>query len=397
MTPEGDVTHKRSSIRDVGRLHRRLVLRALRDGGPKARIELARELGLSATTMTRVVAQLIEDGFATEGGPGESEPRVGRPSTAVSLAPEASWVVGVQVGAGTLQFGVCDLLGRPVWTASEDFDVSSDTPTHVLDLIETRINRLLAEHDVDRRRVLGIGVAAPGPVDVANRRNVLAINLGWRDVPFSDHIEAATGQSTVVDHNVRAMAAAEATFGGHADADPLLYVYINTGVGAGAVIAGEPFRPGPYGVTELGHLQVVEKGRRCTCGATGCLETVASEPYVAQQLENIASPPGDRPLTRLLDAVGQGDARAAEILDDLVGHLTTGLASAVNLLNPRLIVLGGMFEEAPAALFDTINESLVTKVFPVLRAEVRVERTRLGAHAGVMGAATVALDRYFYG
>ncbi len=386
---------RRSPVQDVRRLHRRLVLAALRDHGPQPRADLARRLGLSATTMTKVVGQLLDEGVVTESAQHGPAQRVGRPSTHVAIRPDAAYVLGVQVGAGAVHLGLCDLFARAHHTASFTFDVEANEPTAVIRSLVTHTKRLLRRAGIASEQVLGIGVAAPGPVDPEYRRNVLSINLGWRDVAFSDQLEQALDLPTVVDHNVRSMALAEATYGDGEHDDPLLYVYVRTGVGAGVVIDGQPFRPGAYGVTELGHLRVVEKGRRCACGDAGCLETVVSEPYLEEQA-NLLDLTSDGPLTSLMHAVQDGDQRAAAVVEDLVDHLTTGLASAVNLLNPRLILLGGMFDDAPEPLLDRIRASLHDKTFPLLRDTVRMDRSTLGPHAGVAGGAAVALAHFFY-
>ncbi|MDP4502815.1 ROK family transcriptional regulator [Nonomuraea turcica] len=368
-----------SPVQDLRRHHRRLVLRSLRDDGPQPRADLARRLALSATTMTKVVGQLLEEGLVTEDAVEGAGQRVGRPSTGIRIRADARYVIGVQVGAGAVQLGLCDLRARVVRSASFAFD--AEAPERVVARIAEAASELAA--DVPADRLLGIGVAAPGPVDPEHRRNVLSVNLGWRDVAFADLLEAALDVPTVVDHNVRSMALAECRYGETAGADPLLYVYVRTGVGAGLVIGGHPFRPGAYGVTELGHLRVLEKGRPCPCGATGCLETVVSEPYLIEQLGRRSA----NPLAEIPDG----------LLDDLVDHLTTGLASAVNLLNPELILLGGIFAPAPESVFDRVRAALRAKAFPVLRDAVRVERPTLGGEAaGVVGGAAVALDCYLY-
>ncbi|MEW9551345.1 ROK family transcriptional regulator [Nonomuraea sp. NPDC050783] len=368
-----------SPVQDVRRHHRRLVLRSLRDDGPQPRADLARRLGLSATTMTKVVGQLLDEGLVAEGAVEGAGQRVGRPSTGIAIRADARHVIGVRVGAGTVELGVCDLRARVLESASFAFD-AADGPERVVARIAEEASRLAAA--VPSGRLLGVGVAAPGPVDAAHRRNVLSVNLGWRDVAFADPLEDALGVPAVVDHNVRSMALAESRYGATGGADPLLYVHVRTGVGAGLVIGGQPFRPGAYGVTELGHLRVLEKGRTCACGATGCLETVVSEPYLAERLGR-RSPD---PLAELDDA----------LLGELADHLTTGLASVVNLLNPELILLGGIFRTAPEPVLDRVRAALRAKAFPALRDTVRVERPTLGGDAGVVGGAAVALDSFLY-
>ncbi|MFI6325370.1 ROK family protein [Nonomuraea sp. NPDC050556] len=366
-----------ATAQDLRAHNRGLVLRLLRDEGPLPRAELARRTGLSATTMTKVVAQLIEEGNLAERSVTDSpEPRIGRPATDVALVPGSAWVVGVQVGVGAVQIGLCDLLGRAGWTSG--FEFAADAPVDpMLDRLAGAIDELVKESGVER--VLGIGVAAPGPVDPDHRVNLLSVNAGWHDVRFADLLEGALGLATVVDHNVRAMALAEARYG--CRERNLLYVHVRTGLGAGVVLNGRPFQPGVYGVTELGHLRVVERGRKCACGSTGCLETVVSEPYLAAKV--------GAPIMAALDD-------HPEVRDELVDYLSTGLAAAVNLLNPEHIRLGGIFCDAPDALLDRIRGALRDKTFPVLRDSVHLDRSSLGMDAGVAGGAAVALDRFFY-
>jgi predicted NBD/HSP70 family sugar kinase len=220
-------------------------------------------------------------------------------------------------------------------------------------------------------------------VDPGRRRNLLMVNLGWRDVPIADSLEAALGLPAVVEHNVRAMAVAEAQYGAARGVAAALYVYVRSGVGAGFVLRGQP----SHGVTKLGHVRVMEKGRTCACGATGCLETVLSEPYLRKQV--VASGGDATNLMRSVEAL-------PAVHEEMVEHLTTGLATAVNLLNPDLILLGGLFTDASEATFAAISTMLHAKAFPALGNAVPVERSGLGMDAAIVGGAAVALDRLFY-
>jgi predicted NBD/HSP70 family sugar kinase len=385
---------RRTPIREVRRRHRQLVLRALRDSGPLPRADLARRLGLSATTMTKVVGELIAEGVVAESGVAGPGLRVGRPATHVRIMPESRTVLGVGVGAGLVQLAVCDLYATPLRTLSFRYEPTT-TAEEVVDRIGQAARSLVAHAGAVAGQPLGIGVAAPGPVDDALRRNLLSINLGWRDVAFSDRLEAAVHLPTVVDHNVRTMALAEARYGPSA-ADPLLYVYVRTGVGAGLVIDGVPFRAGPYGVTELGHLQVLPGGPVCACGARGCLETLVAEPVLTRQATALLGHAPRALLPQLVQAADDGHDGAQRVLAAMVDHLTTGLASAVNLFNPERVVLGGMFEGAPAPLLDTIATALYGKAFPLLRDRVRIAPSSLGPLAGAVGGAALALDHFFY-
>jgi glucokinase-like ROK family protein len=357
--------------------------------------------------VTKAVAELIDQGVVAEAQQAKRElSRVGRPSIDVTLVPAARHVCGVQVGVGTVQLAICDLLARVVDEAALTFDPAADVDI-VLSTIEAALGDLISRSKVSRGSILGVGIGAPGPVDAAQRRNLLSINLGWRDVPFADHVERALGVPAVVDHNVRAMALAEARYGLGRDVGSLAFVYVRTGVGAGLVLGGQPYRGGTHGATEIGHLRVDPDGRQCACGSAGCLETVASETALAERVRTATSaePTGTlatrlsaepAPLDALVGSARAGDTSALEIIETAAGHLATGMANLVNLINPELIVVGGFASDAGDLLLDPLRSALRSRAFPLLRDVQRVELTTFGSKVGVVGAAAVALDRFFY-
>lgn len=370
-----------------------------------SRADLARRSGLSTTSITAVIAQLLDAGHVVERVPGETEPRVGRPPIEVALVPGSLAVCGIQIGVGIVRVGICDALADVVRADGFDFDVS-EPPEQVLRAVADHVSALVAAMDLEAP-LAAVGVATPSTVDPEQRRTVMSLNLGWNEVDIAGELENLLRTPTVIDHNVRAMALAEARYGVGRGVPHLAYVYVRTGVGAGLIMHGEPFRGGIHGGSELGHLRVVEKGRVCNCGATGCLETVVSEPRLGEQVAAVAvddpdgvvatAMKGRQNLFDILETASTAaDHRAQVILDDLVGHLAPALASLVNLLNPELIVLGGIFADAPETTYERVRRALRAEAFPVLRDAVSVERTALGLDAGVVGGAAVALDHFFY-
>ncbi|MFI6296130.1 ROK family protein [Nonomuraea sp. NPDC050790] len=357
---------------------RGLVLRLLRDAGPMPRAELARRTGLSATTMTKVVAQLIADGCLAEGP--TATPRVGRPATDVALLPEAFWVVGAHSGAGGVRLGLRDLLGR-----SRGGAVPACGP------LAEEIPKLVAASGVDPARVLGVGVTAP-------------------DGRVAERLAVPLGPGAVTGHDACAMALAEARYG--CRARDLVHVHVDGDVSAGAVLDGRPFRP-----ADLGHLRVTEDGPRCCCGGTGCLAAVLSEPALSARLPVRAAPGQDVPPVRAapgqdvppVRAAPDQDVPAGRVVPDrdlmaavaadpvlgaeVAGWLATALAAAVALLRPERITLGGMLARAPEDLLDRVRAALGERT----REPVPLGRCGLGPDPGVAGAAALALDRFFYG
>ncbi|QGA58802.1 ROK family transcriptional regulator [Brucella sp. 6810] len=367
-------------------IHLGMVLKILRDEGPQSRAELARRCGLSATTLTHLTAQLLKDGCIAETDAPvlpSGSPAPGRPPVSVRLVPSAHYVAGVHIGAEAVQVAICDLTAQLVTSAAFDH-AANDNPLKLTHQTADVLRNLARGKGISLGSLVGIGMGVPGPVDQARRRNLLSINTGWRDVAFADAMEAELNIPTVVEHNVTAMALAEAHYGIGQGCPAVLYVYLGTGLGAGLVVDGMPFRPGGHGAVELGHIQIDPQGALCACGNRGCLETFVSERVLRERGAGSAEP--------LLAAL----ARNPALHDEVAGHFTTALANAVNLLTPDLIVLGGHFAEAPEAFYARLRCDLPPRVLPHMRDVLRIERGGFGNNAGAVGAAAVALDHLFY-
>lgn len=367
-------------------IHLGMVLKILRDEGPQSRAELARRCGLSATTLTHLTAQLLKDGCIAETEApvlpsGSLAP--GRPPVSVRLVPSAHYVAGVHVGAEVVQVAICDLTAQVITSATFDH-AANDNPLKLTHQIADVLRDLVRSKGISLGSLVGIGMGVPGPVDQARRRNLLSINTGWRDVAFADAMEAELNIPTVVEQNVTAMALAEAHYGIGQGCPAVLYVYLRTGLGAGLVVDGMPFRPGGHGAVELGHIQIDPQGALCACGNRGCLETFVSERVLRERGADGGEP--------LLAAVASDPV----LHDEVAGHFTTALANAVNLLTPDLIVLGGHFAEAPEAFYERLRCDLPPRVLPHMRNVLRIERGGFGDNAGAVGAAAVALDHLFY-
>jgi len=370
------------------------VLTMLRDHGALPRIELARRAHLSPTTITRVTNQLVSDGVIAEGN-SISPTKLGRPATEISIVRDALVVVGVQVGVGFVQFGLIDLLGATVASRSLSYDIETPAADVMVDAAAA-INELIASSEYDKSTVIGVGVAVPGPVDVAGRSILLPINLDWRDVPVADILEPLTGLPVTVEHNVRSMALAETRFGAAQGLGSAAFIYLRTGLGAGLVVEGQPFAGGVRGAIELGHLHVVDNGIACVCGGNGCLETIVSEGALQRQLAEAGlSSNGGGALSALYAAADSNDKAKASI-DAIITQLATAMSAIVNLLNPDVILLGGALAEVPQPFFERLTEQTRQQVFPLIRPLVRIEPSSLGMYAGVLGGGTAALERYFY-
>jgi predicted NBD/HSP70 family sugar kinase len=385
--------HRRLIVqRPLDGRHDGLILSLLRDHSTLSRSSISELTGLSPTTVTKAVAPLISAGYIEEIGT-EGAARVGRPAIGMRLVPAAAVVCAVQIGVGSAQVALVDAAGHATEPCGFDFDPRQDAG-QVLEKVAKAVRDQVA--DVGPESILAIGVGAPGVVEADHRTSSLAINLGWQDVPIAEILEQSTGLPTAAGHNVSAMALAENRFG--RGPSSLAFVYVKTGVGLGLILRNEQFVGGHHGISELGHIHVMDDGEECACGARGCLETVASEPALIRQLAalQIAVAPGTSAI-EALELQFPEHPGVPDVRRRLLSSLAAGIGSVANLFSPELVVLGGTLDEAPQSFLDSLARETRRQVFPLLRDSLRIERSAFGPCVGIVGAAAIAFEEFFYG
>ena len=405
------------SIGNIKAHNLRAVLLTLLHHGPTSRVHLAQLTGLSTTTITNLITALLEQGIVAETGKeGVAEPRegngrvgAGRPPTLLSIVPTARYAAGIHFGVDTIRVGVTDLFGQLCShrILSHPTDI---TPAELLDQAASLTAETIAQAQSHQAALVGLGVGASGLVDPETGVNMLAPNLGWRDAPMREIFTERLKLPVFVDNNVRAMALAEAMFGAGRGVNTLAFVYSRVGVGAGFVVGGEVYRGSRAGAGEIGHTTMIPAGGApCRCGNTGCLETLISEHEFVRQAQVLAARAPDSILAarladesepslieRVFAAARAGDRDTVTMLNERACYLGTALANLVNLINPDMIILGGLFAAGADLLLAPIEEAMRRRAFAGLGNTVALRVTEFGRHVGVVGAAALALDQFFY-
>lgn len=387
-----------------------ILLNLLLDGHV-SRVELAENLSLSNTTITNLAAELLDQGIIVEEHLElqEKSRRVGRPRRMLRLEPSARYAVGVHIGIGLFRVAVTNLFAEIIDSQIEYFELtaaSDEVLTSIIDVIEG----LLEDLKIDRSRVIGVGVGASGLVNFDQGVNVFAPRLGWENVHIQQILESRLLLPVCVDNNVRTMALAEALFGKGRGVEVLTFVYGRVGVGSGIVVRGQIFRGSGAGAGEIGHTTIIPKGGdTCTCGNTGCLETLLSEPVWVKKFEEIAAEnpdskiaaylredDGQSVLEKAFSAARDGDEQILNFIDDRACYLGIALANLVNILNPELILLGGVFSQGSDLIIPIAEAKMREGSFAGLGGKVQIETTSFGWRAGVIGASAFALNTFFY-
>ncbi len=377
-----------------------LVLRHLRDHGPRSRARLAAELGLTRSAVSALVAELEELGVVRAAG--VERGHVGRPGTAVELDGRTVCGIGAEINVNHIATIALDLTGEVVAEHRVALDAHALPATEVLDRLGALVERTDTDARAAGRQVAGCVVGVAGLLDHTHEVLTVGPNLRWHDVPVGAVLRGrlGAGYPVAIENEGNLAAIAESVPGDPARQD-VLVIFGEVGVGGGIVADGRLLRGHQGYAGEFGHMIVEPGGRRCGCGRVGCWETVAG---MRALLDAAADPDDpvrdprlslDERLAEINRRADLGDMRTLAALDQVGAAVGTGVAMLTNVLNPAAIVLSGYFAVIGHHLRPTISEHLVAGVLAPRAGGTRVEFSTLGFTAAVRGGATVALDAVF--
>ncbi|HXH77005.1 ROK family protein [Nocardioides sp.] len=365
------------------------LLRHVHGAGHISRAELTSLMGLNRSTIAGLVAELESLGVSERALPVGSPQGAGRPSAGVRLAAEGPYVIAVDLAVDRAVVARVGLGGQilrraqaPVVDGGEAWQVGAS----VAGLIRSVVDDAPAA-----ARLVGIGISVPGMVRRSDGLIRLAPNLEWHDVSFGGIVLAALGLDIPVSlaNDADLGALAEHRRGAGVGIDDLIYVSGHVGVGAGVITGGHRLEGAGGYAGEVGHLRFNPAGQRCHCGNQGCWETEVGAHAIAQAINC----PADKvaQLDEVLDGFREPPAEL-RATGTALGH---GLASIVNVFNPRLVVLGGYFRSLYPLVRAEVNAGLSERCLPAALESVTLTLPSLGADSPLLGAAEIALEPLF--
>ena len=380
-----------TSLERLRAANRRAVLALLDTDGPQSRAELARGTGLSRTTVSGLVADLIADGQIIETGD-RGQPHKGgsgRPPVLVALSPGNGAVVGVDLGHRHLRVAVADRAGTPQSEDAEEVDVDEDG-RRALDRAASAVRRLVREAGLALSDVRAVGMCVPAPLDRRSARISTGIVPGWRGLSPGDELARRIGVPVYADNDANLGALAEHARGASQGTAHAVYLKIASGIGAGIMLSGRLHRGATGQAGEIGHVQFGEDGAICRCGNRGCLETLAAAPRLLAVLQ----PAYNETLStaRVLELEHEGDAAVRRVLNDAGRTVGRALADLCNSINPEVIVLGGSLGGS-TALRDGVRSAVDRYALPETAGALRVVAAELGDRAELVGAVALAIAR----
>lgn len=379
----------------------RQLLHAVRRRGPLTRAEIGESTGWARMTVNARLEELQQHRLLRPAGVADGSR--GRPATYFEFDPSRGRLLVADVGATSALVARCDLSGDVLGTVDIPIRIE-DGPDVVLDQLLAAFRAVRAD---DETPAWGVGVDLPGPIEHPSGRVVSPpIMTGWNGVSVPSRLARHFECPVVVENDADAMAWGEwqqATGSGDAPRDlrrdNLMFIKIGTGVGAGIVANGALVRGADGAAGDLGHTFIdVADGRPpplCRCGNTGCVEAYAGGWAIVRDLAELGR--GVATVDDVLALMQAGDARALRRVRDAGRVLGAAVASAVSLLNPAEVVVGGQLAAAGEDLLAGVRERVAARSLPLATQGLVIRTTRLGRRAGVVGLAAAAAETVFQG
>jgi predicted NBD/HSP70 family sugar kinase len=385
----------------MGDFNQSVVVEAIRRAPTGlSRTELAEATGLSPQTVTNITRRLLDEELIAEAGRRISGP--GKPRTLLRLVADSRFSLGVHLDPAVITVVLLDLAGGVVGRFSAR--TPPGEPPEVIAVMASAIRDLIASSGIDRARMAGVGVAAPGPID-ALRGTVLDPPLlhGWHHVHLRDRLADAIELPVVLEKDTAAAAVGELWTGRRPADDTFVFLYLGTGIGAALALDGDVVRGRTRNLGEIGHIVVDPDGPVCGCGTRGCVAVTCSPAAIVRSAERLGALPAEGTsgdvrsdearLIQLCEQADAGDSASLDVLRRAAVHTATLVTVLSNLLDVDRVVVGGPFWSmlSPVYLAEIpplVDRSSATRA---LRS-VSIDGAVVGDDVGAVGAACVVLD-----
>ncbi|MWD28881.1 ROK family protein [Aquicoccus sp. SCR17] len=328
---------------------RQQVFERVRAAGQIARVEVAKELGISPATVTALASDLIAAGFIQEIATPrrDADSARGRPPVALGVQPGARIVAGIRLSEQTDSAVIMDFAGNCLAEAVRDHRMAQRDLAASVEAAETVLDLALSKSRIGREQLHMVGVGLPGLIDMASGRALWSPLLEDRDMPLAAALERQLGVPVRIDNDANLVTLAELWFGAGRGLSDFAVVTIEEGLGMGLVVDHQLYRGGGGHGMELAHIKVQLDGALCRCGQRGCLEAYISdyalirEARTALNLGNRGVKSPQALLETLYDNAKAGNQAARAIFGRAGRYLALGLGTIVNLFDPKVILLSG--------------------------------------------------------
>jgi predicted NBD/HSP70 family sugar kinase len=380
------------------------LIKNLYQKGASTANEICGSMGISLPTVNTLLTDLIRSGEVIKQGRAASQG--GRKPDLYRLAPDAFYVLAVDLS----KYAVSLALYNCQQTQVKDkviYKLVLNNEAETFEQLCLHLEAYISASGFPSQKIIAIGFSMPGLIDSKAGINHTYLNFGGKSLQA--HLESRFPQAVFLENDARAMTLAEFKFGAAKSAQNVLGIFVGWGIGLGIVIDGKLYQGTSGFAGEFAHSPLFESQEiNCTCGKKGCLEAIASGTSIVRMAEEALLLDKDSILARIakaykgpldpnlvVNAAKEGDQRAITILSDVGLNLGRGISMLIQLLNPELIVLGGVVAEADQYILTPIQQALNVYSMAKSREKTQLALYQLGNDVGLVGAIAVVTDKLF--
>ncbi len=302
------------------------------------------------------------------------------------------YIIGVDFGGTNIRLGLVNSSGKIVYRDRWDTHSYLSSKSKLIKNLAEKVRSLLDNNSLKSKDVSGIGIGLPGLIDPKKGIvNFLPNVPGWRKVPLVKILEKALQIPVFIDNDVNLMALGEWQYGAGKGYNNLLCITLGTGVGGGLILDGRLYRGEGYVAGEVGHMPLNEKGPECSCNGKACLERYVGNQRLREKAGKLFK---NKRITleEVFYLANQSNTRAIEFWEETALHLGNVLIGVVNLLNPRVIVIGGGVSNSFKFLKGSLTNVIKSRSMQVQSKMVKIVRAKLGDDAAIIGARILIKD-----
>ena len=389
----GGLSMQRGTFQLMKSVNKSIILNKIRTSEPISRAQIAKDTSLTPPTVSSIVKELMEQGLVRESTLGHSSG--GRKPTMLHINTDNYYVIGIDAGPETVEGVITDLAGKTLYRTTSLLK-QPITNDQFLAILKETIYTIFQLSKIEQDKIIGIGIAMHGVVDISTGTSLVAPILNLNNIPIKAELEKEFNLTIKVENDARAMALGESWFGGHGNVDSMVAVNIGRGVGAGIVIDGKLYQ-GALGIAgEIGHMTIDINGRLCECGNRGCLQTFVSGSAIAERATKRIQEV-ERNITgkEIFELAQRGHQGCIELLYETGTVIGVGLINLIHLVNPSKIVLGGGVMKSEEFILPAILETIQERAITPGAKDTTVIVTNLGNDATLLGAVSLLLVELF--
>lgn len=309
-----------------------------------------------------------------------------------------NYVIGVDLGGTKISTALSTIEGNilsqtVVPTNAKEGEIA------VLNRIISTIDEVINSANVNKDEIEAIGIGSPGPLDAVKGTIITTPNLPFKNYNVVQPIKDRFAIPVYLDNDANVATIGEYMFGAGKGKKNIVFFTVSTGVGGGAVLNGKAYRGNTSNALEIGHMTVAPNGPRCNCGNVGCLEAVSSGTAIGRMGREAVATNVETSLRKydnitsyeVFTEARNGDEVAKEIIDNALNYLGIGVANAISIFDPEMVIIGGGVAKVGDILFDKVQAVVNKRCFKTMAESCQIVPAGLGADAGVMGAVALAI------